>query len=240
MNKIALGKPAEYEDFIITRRINILKKFNGFLGKNLILADVGCGNGGSLIPLSKYFMYCHGVDIMESNLNQLKTEIKKWNIKNITCSLVDIDEVSIDKKFDRIISFEVLEHTKNDATALKNIYDSLKIDGLIAISVPNKWWIFETHGAYLPLLPWNRIPFFSWLPKCIHSKYAKARIYRKKEIKKLVENTGFKNVEIKYITAPMDVIKWKPLQEFLRKTIFKNNTTNIPFLATSIIVFARK
>ena len=29
----------------------------------------------------------------------------------------------------------------------------LKPGGRFIISVPNKWWIFETHGADLPLLP---------------------------------------------------------------------------------------
>jgi 2-polyprenyl-3-methyl-5-hydroxy-6-metoxy-1,4-benzoquinol methylase len=241
VRKIALGKPAEYEDFIISRRISILKSFDDFINIKYSLIDIGCGNGGSLIILSDLFRKCHGIDIIESNLKQLSEKISEYKILNCTSNLEDIDamEESADK-YDRIVSFEVVEHVKNDFQTVRNMYTKLNVGGKIAISVPNKWWIFETHGAYLPILPWNRVPLFSWLPKFIHSRYAKARIYRKKDINKIVEHAGFKNIKIQYITAPMDVIKWKPLQSFLRKTIFSKNTTKIPFLSTSIIVYAEK
>jgi hypothetical protein len=47
-------------------------------------------------------------------------------------------------------------------------------------------------------------------------------------------------MEMHYVTAPMDVVKWKPLQTLLRKYIFGNNTTVWPFKAVSIMVFGRK
>ena len=120
------------------------------------------------------------------------------------------------------------------------MFKKLKPNSKIAISIPNKWWIFETHGAHLPLLPWNRIPFFSWLPKSIHGKYAKAKNYEADEIKNLLTKVGFKIIDIKYINAPMDMVPFKFIQNILRSTIFKNDTTNIPFLSTSIMLFAEK
>ena len=124
--------------------------------------------------------------------------------------------------------------------ALKNIYSCLKPGAQFAISVPNKWWIFETHGAHLPLLSWNRVPFFSWLPRSIHSKYAKARIYTKGRIKQILIDNGFNIVSCEYVTAPMDVVSIRWLQSILRKTIFKNHSTSISIMATSIIVLAEK
>jgi hypothetical protein len=56
----------------------------------------------------------------------------------------------------------------------------------------------------------------------------------------LLENSGFEVLEMHYVTAPMDVIQWKPLQRFLRKFVFNSDTTRIPFKAVSIMVFARK
>ena len=120
------------------------------------------------------------------------------------------------------------------------MFKTLKPNSKIAISIPNKWWIFETHGAYLPLLPWNRVPFFSWLPKSIHDKYAKARNYKANEIRNMLTKVGFKVVDIKYINAPMDMVTFKFIQNILRSTIFKNDTTNIPFLSTAIMLFAEK
>src|SRR5207247_1410784 len=103
------------------------------------------------------------------------------------------------------------------------------------ISVPNKAWIFETHGARLPLLPWNRVPFFSWLPKSIHDRYANARIYSKREITGILSKHHLNIKHAEYITAPMDVVSIGWLKRFLRSTVFVNDTTPIPFFSTSIL-----
>lgn len=241
MKNIARGKTADFEDFIIIRRINILQSIDGFWGTGYSLLDVGCGNGGSLIKLSGLFATCHGIDVDENNLRLLQGKIEELNLKSVTCSQENaMREFCKGRQFDRIVSFEVLEHLEDDRVAAINIFKKLRAGGKIAISVPNKWWVFETHGAYLPVLPWNRVPFFSWLPRGLHDKYAKARIYRKKDIRQILRTAGFENIRLQYITAPMDVIKWRPLRRFLRKTLFRKDTTSIPFLATSILVSAEK
>ena len=241
MKKFAEGKPAEFKDFIVDRRIRILQNFENFFDIDAELLDVGCGNGASIIKIHSQFRSCHGVDIIQKHLNNFNLKIDEFNLNNCSCSLENVDEdFCKNKSFNRIISFEVLEHVGKDQELANRIYRMIQHGGEVAISVPNRWWIFETHGAYLPLLPWNRVPFFSWLPKKIHDRYAKARIYRKKDIQKILSKAGFNVVSLNYITAPMDVIKWKPLQQLLRRTVFKNDTTHIPFLSTSIFAFAEK
>ena len=239
--KIALGKPAELDDFIITRRINIVRAYNGFFDDTKSLLDIGCGNGGSLFKMYPHFKSCHGIDIVEENISTLQKSIDSTNMENCTASIHDIDNAIVnDAYYDRAISFEVLEHVKDEKSTISNIYKSLNHEALFAISVPNKWWIFETHGAYLPLLPWNRVPFFSWLPKKIHSQFAKARIYTKKDVCNLLQELGFNILSVHYITAPMDVIKWKWLKSLLRKIIFRGDTTKFPILSTSIMVICKK
>ena len=238
--KISLGRPAKPDDLIVKRRISILQSYSTFFDKNLNLIDIGCGNGGTLLQIHPHFKSCHGIDVVKENILSLKKNIKSLNIKKCSATLLDIDQSTPNDKYDRAISFEVLEHVKNERESLKNIYNLLNENGLFAISVPNKWWIFETHGANLPLLPWNRVPFFSWLPYKFHSKFAKARIYTKKNICELLTKQGFKILTVKYITAPLDVIKWLWLKKILKKVLFRHNTTNIPILSTSILVVCRK
>ena len=236
-----LGKPAKIDNFIITRRINIVRSHNGFFNNTKSLLDIGCGNGGSLFKIYPHFKSCHGIDIVEENIIRLQNSINSKNLKNCTASIHDIDEIIVnDSYYDRAISFEVLEHVKDEKSTLSNIYKSLKNRALFVISIPNKWWVFETHGAHLPLLPWNRVPFFSWLPNRIHSRYAKARIYTKGQICNLLQEAGFNILESHYVTAPIDVIKWKWLKSLLRTTIFRGDTTIIPMLSTSIMVICKK
>ena len=154
-----------------------------------------------------------------------------------TVTTLQYDGVNLpapDKQFDAVVSYAVLEHVQNEEQALSEIHRVLKEQGTLVISVPNKRWIFETHGARLPFLPWNRVPFFSWLPRSIHSRFAMARIYTKKEITGLLTRSGFDVLGSCYMTAPMDVVKSPRLQRLLRRVIFRNDVTSIPVLSTEI------
>lgn len=233
-----LGKPADDSDRIITRRIEILEYFEGFFDKSLSLVEAGCGNGATINRIAGRFSEALGIDLFDYSepFAQSKASLKAENSRFLQ---MDLEQKLPDKKFDRLISFEVIEHLKNE-DSVKQYAELLNAGGLAAVSVPNKWWIFETHGAKLPLLPWNRVPFFSWLPDFIHSRYANARIYTRKRIVRLLEESGFEVLDSFYITAPLDVLQPGKLKDFLVKNIFKDNTTTIPFLSTSIMVFARK
>jgi 2-polyprenyl-3-methyl-5-hydroxy-6-metoxy-1,4-benzoquinol methylase len=139
-----------------------------------------------------------------------------------------------------MISFEVLEHVDSEARALAEIDRVLKPGGDLVLSVPNKGWIFETHGAHLPLLPWNRVPFFSWLPPAIRRRFARARIYRRRDIISILKEHAFDIMSADYITAPMDIVRNRTLQRLLRTYLFKGDVTGCTLLSTSILVHSRK
>lgn len=232
-----LGRPADSTDKIITRRVELVKQIPDFCNRNLSLLEIGCGNGATLLLMSSEMKRCLGVDIFDHTA-EFKKRREEIGVTNCDIVLKNMEQEDLDEKFDRLICFEVIEHF-NDEQTVKRFKRWLKPSALCAISVPNKWWVFETHGAKLPLLPWNRVPFFSWLPTFIHERFANARIYTKPRIKKLLEESGFEVLEMKYITAPMDVLKEGALKRFLVNNIFKNNTTNIPCLSTSIFIVAK-
>jgi 2-polyprenyl-3-methyl-5-hydroxy-6-metoxy-1,4-benzoquinol methylase len=233
-----LGKPAGDEDKIISRRIEILEKYPEFFNSSVTCIEVGCGEGETITRIAKRFSKCLGIDIFgyEPAFEKRK---QKYNADNTFFKKLDLEIELPDEQFDRLISFEVIEHLKNEGSVASYL-KVLKEGGMAAVTVPNKWWVFETHGAKLPLLPWNRVPFFSWLPKGIHERYANARIYTVSRIKKLLEKHGFTVIDHCYITAPMDVLKEGKLKRALVKNIFRNNITSVPFLSTSIFVMAQK
>jgi 2-polyprenyl-3-methyl-5-hydroxy-6-metoxy-1,4-benzoquinol methylase len=234
-----LGKPADFTDKIITRRVELVRQIPDFINKEFSLVDIGCGNGASMFLLADEFKECVGLEVNDLHQQAFENYKAEHQIDNCSFHIKNIEAEKAEQQFDRLISFEVIEHLTDDKH-VSFYYDSLKPGGLAAISVPNKWWIFETHGAKLPLLPWNRVPLFSWLPKFIHERYANARIYTKARIKKVMEDAGFEVLEMKYITAPMDVLKEGALKSFVTRNIFNTETTNTPFLSTSIFVVARK
>lgn len=232
-----LGRPADSTDKIITRRVGLVKQIPSFCNKQLDLLEIGAGNGATLLLMSNEMKSCTGVDIFDHRAEFEKAK-QAQGITNCEIILKDIEQEELPKQYDRLICFEVIEHFNSEET-VKRFKRWLKPGALCAISVPNKWWVFETHGAKLPLLPWNRVPFFSWLPTPIHERFANARIYTKPRIKKLLDDSGFEVIDMQYITAPMDVLKEGALKRWLVGNVFNTETTTTPILSTSIFITAR-
>jgi 2-polyprenyl-3-methyl-5-hydroxy-6-metoxy-1,4-benzoquinol methylase len=233
-----LGKPADDEDKIIGRRISILEKYPEFFNREMTCLEIGCGSGATITRVASRFKECLGIDIYDYAAAFGKKK-ELHHADNTEFRKMDLENERPGRKFDRLISFEVIEHLKHE-DSVSAYFDVLNDGGMAAISVPNKWWVFETHGARLPLLPWNRVPFFSWLPRFIHERYANARIYTASRIVNLLEKHGFTIVDYCYITAPMDVLKDGRLKRLLVKNIFRNDITAVPVLSTSIFVMAQK
>lgn len=233
-----LGKPAGEEDRIVSRRIEVLERYPEFFNRGMSCIEVGCGSGATITRLAGRFSTTLGVDIHDYS-GEFEAQKQKNGSTNCAFRIMDLEVEQPAEKFDRLISFEVIEHLRSEES-IRHYYEVLKEGGMAAITVPNKWWVFETHGAKLPLLPWNRVPFFSWLPRFIHERYANARIYTVGRITRLLERHGFTVIDRCYITAPMDVLKEGKLKRLLTKYIFRNNTTRMPVLSTSIFVIAIK
>lgn len=186
-------------------------------------------------------MIC-GLDISDAFLEEFRSRAVELGLSDRFEALHYDGRVipADDGAFDCLTSFEVLEHVPHESQALAEMHRVLAPGGRLIISVPNRWWIFETHGADLPILPWNRVPFFSWLPKRIHDRYARARIYSRREIERKLAAAGFRVEHPLHITAPMDVVKWAWLRRMLRNSLFRTDSTPVPFLATAILVVATK
>jgi ubiquinone/menaquinone biosynthesis C-methylase UbiE len=243
---IELGKPADYGQFILKRRYALAKAYapDAFARGGAYL-DVGCGNGAQTVLFAKHFDEWVGIDVEQARLEEFRHELKRGDYeaarKKHDILFYNGDRIPLsDNSVDVLTCIEVIEHTQSDKATIRELLRVLKPGGTAVITVPNKWWIFETHGAHLPLLPWNRVPFFSWLPMAIHEKYAKARIYRKSEIEGLLTEAGFRLERSVYVTAPMDMIKQPAVQSAVRNTVFRNDETRVPFLSTSVMLIVRK
>jgi len=207
-----------------------------------VLLDFGCGNGAQTLHFTDDFDKVCGVDVNVDFLRDFRASLDSSGLgSRVTALEYGGDIVPLADGFaDQVISFTVLEHVPDQDLALEEMYRLLRPGGRLILSVPNKWWVFETHGANLPLLPWNRVPLVSWWPRRLHDKYARARIYRAREIERLVRSKGFEVVEVFRMTAPLDVLKWAPLRRLMRETVFRPDTTVVPFLATEVFVIADK
>ncbi len=238
-NHLATGKPADPGQFVLERRARLVGPLLPARAGHLV--DFGCGNGAQTLRFLDRFESITGVDVVPSELAAFADACRRLGVaERARGVLAEGGALPLaDACADVVTSFTVLEHVADERQALRELRRVLKPDGVLVITVPNRWWLFETHGADLPLLPWNRVPLVSWWPKRLHDRWARARIYRRHEITALLRECGFEPFACRRLTAPMDVLPAGALQRLARGTLFKADSTRWPFLATEILVAAR-
>ena len=239
-SNFAPGVPAARGQFILQRRARLIRPLLPVPCGHLV--DFGCGNGAQTLLFAGDCDRLTGVDVSEEFLTEFRREISARGLEDrVEAVAAGGGPIPLpDGSADVVTSFTVLEHVPDEMAALREMRRILRPGGKMIITVPNRWWIFETHGADLPLLPWNRVPLVSWWPKKLHDRWARARIYRRREIEKLLVQSGF-NIESSFrMTAPMDMISWEPLRRFVRSTLFRLDRAPTPFQATEIVVAATR
>ena len=237
---LAGGVPAAAGQLILERRARLVRPLFGDTRGHLV--DFGCGNGAQTLLFLADFERITGVDVSEDFLDDFRREIAARDLgSGVEGVATDGGPIPLpDGAADVVTSFTVLEHVPDEQAALAEMRRVLRPGGRLIISVPNRWWMFETHGADLPLLPWNRVPLVSWWPKNLHDRWARARIYRRREIEEIVARAGFRIDETFRMTAPMDMIPWETLRNLVRGTLFRTDRAPTPFQATEIVVAATR
>ncbi len=113
--------------------------------ENDVILDIACGFWYWSNYLAKNNSKIFWVDL--SNF-AVKYANKYHKEKNINFIEGDASNIKLKDKFDKIISFETIEHLPTDELVnqyLINLKNHLKNDWLFFCSSPNKWWLTEHH-----------------------------------------------------------------------------------------------
>jgi 2-polyprenyl-6-hydroxyphenyl methylase/3-demethylubiquinone-9 3-methyltransferase len=146
---------------------NIIKKFNLNSSnkplKTINILDVGCGGGLLSEPMSRLGANVVGIDASKKNIEVAKFHAKKNKLKiNYICASPEI--LKIQKKFDVILSMEIIEHVEDINFFIKKSSELLKKNGLMFIATLNKTlksYVFAIVGAEY-ILQWLPIGTHDW------------------------------------------------------------------------------
>jgi SAM-dependent methyltransferase len=100
-----------------------------------IVGDMACGSGyGSMMLLEKC-KEVYSVDIDPITINEVANRYKNENAYFVVGDLIDL---KVENKFDKIVSFETLEHFTPDdfKKVIINFHRALKKDGKLIFSTP--------------------------------------------------------------------------------------------------------
>ena len=146
---------------------NIIKKFNLNSSnkplKTINILDIGCGGGLLSEPMSSLGASVVGIDASKKNIEVAKFHAKKNKLKiNYICASPEI--LKIQKKFDVILSMEIVEHVEDINFFIKKSSELLKKNGLMFIATLNKTlksYMFAIVGAEY-ILRWLPIGTHDW------------------------------------------------------------------------------
>jgi 2-polyprenyl-3-methyl-5-hydroxy-6-metoxy-1,4-benzoquinol methylase len=158
---------------------NNKRRFNQFKDviKNKSVLDFGCGYGEFLSEIKKknFCKEAHGIEIR----HEVRDKLKQRKIFFYT----DIEK--IDRKYDVITMFHVLEHLPNPIEILKKLKRILKKNGKLIIEVPscNDLLLRDKNLQ-------NFRNFYMWSEHLI--------IFSENLLYKILKKSGFKNIKINH------------------------------------------
>ena len=190
-----------------------LKHMGIFRGGRLL--DVGCGDGTFTRALSAGFRECYGIDVQDHYLEEFRSQTMTAPKGKFTIQKMDAANMTFpDAFFDVVVSIETLEHVPELAASSREIARVLKPGGQLLLTVPNRWFPFENHGAKIGPLQLGRVPLLPYFP-FLHRRFALARVFTLRDLRRLFEPLGFSLKCVDY-AWPTFEHRGNALQPFLR------------------------
>lgn len=206
-----------------------LDQFKQFLSGEIL--EVGCGIGNFTNDLLK-FGEVWAIDINKEYVMQTKSEVE--GVAQVGLGDIEKGEYFFkDKKFDSIVCLNVLEHIKDDQSALNNLFSLLKTEGKLILLIPAHQFLYGQ----------------------IDRSIDHYRRYNKTEIISRLKGIGFEISKSKLLNL-MGAIGWFISGKILKETTVKKEKIKIfnliapiflrfenfiePPIGTSILIVASK
>jgi len=188
----------EINHWWIRTRFNYINEIIEYYNSsNINIVEYGCGTCNNIYHLinnSPHSSKINSIIGIDPNLENLDNPV--W-AKDSNCFFDN--SLSSTYKADIILAMDVLEHIKEDHTALKEWRNTLKPDGLLLITVPAFQHLWSSHDIFLG-----------------HYKR-----YNNKSLNDLANSAGLEVVKMHYIFSFI-----YPLVYFLRKCLPRNFKSN--------------
>ena len=99
--------------------------------------DIGCGWGSLSLYIGKTFNDCKVTAVTNSTTQQeyLNAQIQKHNLVNVSVTKININDFQPVDKYDRALSIEMFEHTRNTKLLMEKINGWLNHEGKLFIQV---------------------------------------------------------------------------------------------------------
>lgn len=159
------------------------------IDNNISILEIGCGEGGNLVPFANIGCNVLGIDLSEKKIENAKLFFKDHeNSKNVRFICDDIyNESCINEQFDLIFMRDVLEHIHNQEKFLHYVKRFLKPQGKFFLGFPPWQNPFGGHQQMCKSKLLSNLPFWHILPMPLYKGIMKIFGEHKSTINALVE-----------------------------------------------------
>lgn len=176
----------------------------------LNVLEIGCGDGGNLLPFSRMGCNVVGVDMCEGRIRDARKFFEEEGAEGrfIASDVFQIEELR--HQFDLVICHDVIEHIYDKSGFVQKCKQMLKEDGVIFISFPAWHMPFGGHQQLCQSRFLSHLPFFHLLPAALYGWILKA----------------FKENE-ECVSGLLDIKRTKCLIELFERTVRKEGFETI-------------
>lgn len=175
MQKRQTNRELYFKELSITSKkyfIPYISKFKK-IEEGMNILEIGCGDGGNLLPFAELGCNTTGVDISEGRIRDAVLFFKERQIKGdfIASDIFKLKE--LEHNFDLIICHDVIEHIEDKVTFISNLPKYIKPGGIIFISFPAWQMPFGGHQQICKSKIISHLPFIHLLPTFMYKTILK-------------------------------------------------------------------
>jgi SAM-dependent methyltransferase len=113
-----------------------------------VVYDAGSGFGQYSYHIAKQFPLAtiYAIDLKDEQVADCNQFFGKTGLKQCSFAIEDLTQIQHSKKFDFILSVDVMEHILEDVLVFQNFYRALKHGGLLFINTPSNLGGSDAHS----------------------------------------------------------------------------------------------
>ena len=159
-------RKAYFQELAATSELHFLPyihRFTSVTPQSRIL-EIGCGEGGNLVPFARLSCRVTGIDLSENRIRQARQFFQEEGLP-ATFIASDIFQITqLEEAFDIILIHDVIEHISGKCRFLEHIKRFLAPGGILFVSFPAWQMPFGGHQQICRNRCVSRLPFIHLLP----------------------------------------------------------------------------
>ena len=189
----------EENNFWFVARNNMIREAaRKFVSNNARYLEVGCGTGFVLKMLCREFPkwdVC-ATEIQPEGIQYARSRVSR----DITFFQMDACEIPFKSEFDVIGAFDVIEHVRDDMTAINQIYSALNPSGIFLVTVPQHMFLWSQYDEI----------------GCHFRRYLVGELEKKLKNSgfKILKSTSFNSFLLPLMMLSRQLNKRKPVEQF--------------------------